>query len=307
MGKCLPFSGVKWILKFLEMHYRALGMEPKMIEIDGGQTVMNCWVPVETSKPAQESTPPKPALVLLHGFGLSGFFGWESQTHAFVKDFRVYVPDLVFFGKSYTNSSERSEIFQAECVKKMLDVLKVDQCHLMGTSYGGMVAFRIASLYPEMVNKVVLASSGIMMDHTTNNKLLEHLKADDIKEILVPKDVAHLKLGLSTATTKKIWAIPSFILRDLYEKFYLDNQKEKEELVDGTVIGSVDAPPLPKITQEVLILWGSKDKIFDPELAVQLKTYIGDKAELHMIEGCGHVPQIEKPREFNQQVLQFLR
>ncbi|KAL2631195.1 hypothetical protein R1flu_015881 [Riccia fluitans] len=305
MGPCLPCSWVKWKVKLVEMHYRRLGMGPKLIEIDNGETVINCWIPLENTKDV-ESTVQKPALLLLQGFGMNGFLGWENQTHAFVKDFRVYVPDLLFFGKSYTKSSGRSEIFQAECVKKMLDVLKVDECHILGTSYGGMVAYRLASLYPKMVNKVVIASSGVMMNHTTNDRLKELCKIDSVNEILVPKDLAHMRLGMSTATVWKIWAIPSFVLQDLYDWFYQDGHKEKEELVDCMIIGSIDAPPLPKITQETLILWGTRDRIFDPELAVQLKKHLGDKAEMHMIKGCGHVPQIERPREFNKHVLQFL-
>ncbi|BBN12151.1 hypothetical protein MPTK1_5g17800 [Marchantia polymorpha subsp. ruderalis] len=308
MGPCLPCSWVKWKLKLLEMHYRRLGMEPRLIELDDGATVIHCWVPREipSEKVADESAVQKPALLLLQGFGMDGFTGWEHQTHAFVKRFRVYVPDLLFFGKSFTTTSQRSEVFQAECMKKMLDVLNVDQVHVLGTSYGGMVAYRMASNYPKLVNKVVICSSGIMMDHTTNNRLMELCKIDSVKEILVPKDLKHMRLGMSTATVWRIWAIPSFVLQDMYEWFYQGHMKEKEELVDGMVIGSAGAPPIPKITQEVLIMWGTKDNIFDPALAEALRKHLGDRAQLHMIEGCGHVPQIENPTEFNARAIKFL-
>ncbi|BBN08105.1 hypothetical protein MPTK1_4g08910 [Marchantia polymorpha subsp. ruderalis] len=244
--------------------------------------------------------------MLIQGFGMDGTMGWDRQVHAFSNDFNVYVPDLLFFGKSYTTRSERSEIFQADCLKKMLDVLKVDRVDLVGTSYGGMVAYRLASVYPELVNKVVVASSGVMMTHKTNERLYKLTKVNSVKKLLVPNDLEGMRRGLSTATVWRIDLVPSFVLEDMFQNFYRRNRKEKEELLDGMIIGSVGAPPLPAIDKKVFILWGTEDKIFDPDLAHQLKRHLGESAELEFIEGAGHVPQIEKPGQFNSRVLRFL-
>ncbi|KAL2630259.1 hypothetical protein R1flu_014945 [Riccia fluitans] len=296
-GVAVPW--VYWRRQFIEGLYRGLGLESKLIEIDNGATTIHCWAP-------REPVASKPSLMLIQGFGMDGAFGWDRQVFAFSRNFNVYVPDLLFFGQSYTTRPERSENFQADCLKNMLDILEVDQVNVVGTSYGGMVAYRLASAYPERVKKVVVASSGVMMDHQTNQRLYKLTRVNDVKQLLVPTDLQGMRRGMSTATVWRVDLVPDLFLADLFQNFYRKNRKEKKELLDGMIISSVDAPPVPVIDKKVLILWGSEDRIFDKELAHQLQRHLGANARLVFIKGAGHVPQIEKPREFNYQALQFL-
>ncbi|KAL2651184.1 hypothetical protein R1flu_019312 [Riccia fluitans] len=277
------------------------GLESKQVVIDKGQTSVHCWVP---SKAAADSW--EPALLLLHGFQFDGMVGWENQIPEFSKHFRLYVPDLIFFGSSYSNSSERSEIFQAECFKKMLDELKVDRVHVMGTSYGGMVAYRMAHLFPELVDKVVCCSSGVTMTPRTNDRLLKEINCEKVNTILIPTTLEEAKLGMSVATVFNLSKFPLFLIKPLYQRYFSRNMKERTELLEGMIISSEGAPPVPKIGQKTLILWGRKDRIFSTDLAEELKELIGDNAKLVYFENSGHIPQVEKKKEFNAEAIKFL-
>jgi pimeloyl-ACP methyl ester carboxylesterase len=54
-----------------------------------------------------------------------------------------------------------------------------------------------------------------------------------------------------------------------------------------------------------LIIWGAQDKVFSPENAKRLQSDI-EGAEVHMIEGSGHLPQIEQTDAFLDALLPFL-
>ncbi|KAG6541645.1 hypothetical protein Mapa_016910 [Marchantia paleacea] len=302
MGGCLSCNWVAWKEKSQEKLYRNCGLESRQVIIDKGDTNVHCWVPADQGGSARS----KPALLLIHGFQFDGLVGWENQVGDLSKHFRLYIPDLIFFGRSYSKSAERSEIFQAECFKKMLDELEIDQIYAMGTSYGGMVAYRMCHLYPKFVKKLVCCSSGVMMTHTSNDRLLKEVNARDINQILVPQNLEEARVGMSVATVMNVQSIPLFLIKPLWERYFKRNMRERNELLAGMIISSVGAPPMPRITQKTLILWGTKDRIFSTDLAEELKEHIGESAKLVYLEGSGHIPQVEKKKEFNAEVIKFL-
>ncbi|CAM6094751.1 unnamed protein product [Calypogeia fissa] len=305
MGPILPFLSWVWFrFKWMEFKYRNAGLESKLIDLGDGATTMHCWVPKESSSGTEKMK--RPAILFLQGFGMNGMVGWELQAPYFAKNFDVYVPDLLFFGKSFTTETGRSELFQGDCVKKMLDILNVNKVHVVGTSYGGITGYYMAHNYPKLVDKLVVASAGVTMDPTSNERLAELAKVSSVKELLVPKDVNMLRRGMDIASIWRTWMIPNFVLQDMFDWFHTQNSVQKKELVDGMITGTEGAPPVPTVPQDVLILWGTKDQIFLPELADQLKRHLGDKANLIYVKGCGHVPQIEKPKEYNSHLLKFL-
>lgn len=187
--------------------------------------------------------------MLLHGFAPNALLCWENQIAAFVRDFDVYVPDLLFFGNSTTTQQREeqgeekqrqrwSEAFQAECLMHMLQVLGVQQkqnnnnnsssqqqqqqeLHVLGTSYGGMVAFRMAELYPTLVSKVVFTSSGICMLPTNNDELLARNNLSHVSQLLLPSTVQQMRIGVNTAIYKQN-RIPDFLLRDFVEVSAID-------------------------------------------------------------------------------------
>ena len=114
-------------MSYVKQQYRAHGLKSENVEIDGGATVIRCWVPWQQPERGVWSTgeSDKPVLLFLHDFVADGTVNWEKQIAAFTKDFNIYVPDLVFFGGSSSSEKERTEAFQAECMVKMLHTLEV--------------------------------------------------------------------------------------------------------------------------------------------------------------------------------------
>eukprot|EP00250_Pteridium_aquilinum_P026720 c33487_g1_i1 orf=205-1227(-) len=330
----LKLKHSRWVL-------RSHGLEARMVELENGSSI-HCWVPSEWScaqldnvcsrngdlgvdevcssygEPGHPQSQGlndvaaklklKPALLLLHGFGADGTIGWERQVPSLAKHFSLFLPDLLFFGESRTHNKQRTELFQAECMFTLMEklgIVKEGGFAVCGHSYGGFVAYRMAHLYPRYVKRVVIMSSGILMDSTSNNlPLLQKFGASKIEDFLIPHTALDFQKGLTFIFHRVPW-MPSFVFKDMFELLSGD-QQGRHELIDGLVLGKKNAPSLPKISQGVLIIWGDHDQVFNVDLAYALKDFLGDNARLIQIKEVGHMPHMEKPKEVNLAILKFL-
>lgn len=276
--------------------FERLGMQPQRICLEN-KTTMHCWVPPAGTKPP---------LLLVHGFGWDGMSTWELQLEAFLQKFAVYVPDLIFFGESTTADSRRSEAFQAECLVAMLRHLGVHSgVNVLGTSYGGVVTFQMAFMYPALLHKVVIASSGVCMDAAESAAVFEKNNLGSMVKILLPTTVEETKASLAFILPNPPH-LPTSSYEDLLEVIYLKNRDFKVELYKESTIGTDKALSRPTLTQEVLLVWGENDRLFDINQGLKLKKHLGDGVELVIVKDAGHTPQSEAPKAFNNAVLAFL-
>ncbi|KAH0894265.1 hypothetical protein HID58_056694, partial [Brassica napus] len=127
---------------------KSAGLVPHTVETEPG-TKVNFWLPKNSG-----GKPAKPAVLLIHGFAGDGVMTSAFQARSLSKRYSVYIPDLLFFGGSYTDKPDRSPEFQAECMVKAMSILGVDKFAMsilgvdkfvpVGFSYGGVVASKIA-------------------------------------------------------------------------------------------------------------------------------------------------------------------
>jgi 4,5:9,10-diseco-3-hydroxy-5,9,17-trioxoandrosta-1(10),2-diene-4-oate hydrolase len=104
-----------------------------------------------------------PAVLLLHGGGpgASGVSNYSRNVDALAEGFRVIVPDLPGYGRS-TKGVDGSDPFGylANGIRGLMNQLDVDTAHLVGNSYGGPCALRLALDTPDRVQKMVLMGPG---------------------------------------------------------------------------------------------------------------------------------------------------
>lgn len=127
----------------------------------------------------------------------------------------------MFFGKSYTNRSDRSESFQAKCVVEGLKRLGVDLFSVYGISYGGFVVYRMAEMCPEKVEKVVIVSSGVVWNDLQKEELLR--ENSNALEILVAQSPQNLRLLVRRSIYKYDvfkW-VPDYVLQKLIDVSFL--------------------------------------------------------------------------------------
>lgn len=294
------FSVYKFILHGI---MKLVGVRPQTVEIEPG-TIINFWVSSNIPNKI-ENTPKKskPAVVFLHGFAMDGIFTWQLQVLSLAKNYAVYVPDFLFFGGSITDKLDRSPEFQAECVAKGLRKMGVERCTLVGLSYGGMVGFKMAELYPNLVESIVVTCSVFALARSISDASLERLGFKCWPDYLLPDSVKGVR-NMFEIAAYKFPHLPDWIYKDCLEVMF-GNRKEKEELLEALVVDDKGFT-IADFPQRVHLLWGENDKIFNMETARNLRMQLGGGAKLQSIEEAGHLVQMERPFVYNKQLKEIL-
>ena len=99
-----------------------------------------------------------PPMVLLHGLGGSRM-SWEPQLAGLAARFRVAAWDLPGYGDSPALTGPTTFVTLADAVRRFLDELGVERCHLVGISFGGMIAQYAAAAYPDRISTLALMAT----------------------------------------------------------------------------------------------------------------------------------------------------
>lgn len=243
----------------------------------------------------------KNVLVFIHG-GLVDSRLWDDQFKEFARNFRVVRYDLRGFGKSDFPDYDKP-FSHVEDLHALLKFLKIEKASLVGLSLGGMIAADFTLEHPEMVEKLVLTSSGLRGDKSPRNQQsLAVYKAAEEK-------------GAETAIN--MWMEhPFFVTGKNSEKY---QQRARQMLADNYKYWG----PTPKTIQVVwakqptierlseikaptLIIVGTKDIPAMLTIAQTLATRISG-AELAIISGVSHHLNMEVPVNYNNTLLKFLK
>ncbi|XP_024030308.1 epoxide hydrolase 4 [Morus notabilis] len=278
------------------------GMRPQRVEISPG-TIINFWVPTQTQTQTKTRTNLKKNVVFLHGFAGNGIFTWQLQVLALAKKYSIYVPDFLFFGDSITDRADRSPEFQAECVAKGLKKLGVETCTLVGLSYGGMVGFKMAQLFPNLVESMVVSCSVMALTESVSSESLRRIGFETWSDFLLPETVEGVK-AMFDVGSYKLPNVPDWLFKHFLEVMF-SNRKERKELLEALVVCDKDFN-VPQYPQRVGLLWGQNDKIFNMETASNLKKQLGERATLESIEKAGHLVQLERPCVYNDHLKKIL-
>ncbi|KAM6541925.1 hypothetical protein CsatB_006372 [Cannabis sativa] len=293
------WSPIYWYGNYLRLCFFAAGLTSQITNLDNGKTTIHFWGPkfINTTKPS---------LVLIHGFGPVPTWQWRNQVTYFAPKFNVYVPELIFFGQSTTQLADRSEQFQADTVAKLMEKIGVKKYSVVGTSYGGFVAYNVAKRWADRVDKVVIASSATNMRLRDSMELLKRAKVEKIQDLFLPTSVARLRTLLTLTVYNFSKFVPYSLLDDMLRMLFSDNREEKSELFDGVTIGRDNQAHVVPLNKEVLLVWGDHDQIFPIEETVELKQLLGKNVKLEVIKEASHLPNIEKADQFNQILNNFL-
>lgn len=196
--------------RFLRSRFLSAGLRPFSVRLPspaGTSTVVHLWAP------------PRPArrpVLLLHGFGASATWQWAPYLRSLLAaGLDPIVPDLLFFGASSSTVPDRSDTFQARTVKAALDGMGVRRFAVVGVSYGGFVGYRMAAMYPEAVERVVMVSSGVCLEEEDLAKgLFPVADVGEAAELLVPRRPAEVRRLVKLTFVRPPPIMPSCFLKD---------------------------------------------------------------------------------------------
>ena len=251
-----------------------------------------------------------PILLLLHGFGASVEI-WQYNVEPLAKFYRVYAIDLVGFGRTDKHEGLYTPPFMVDFINDALTALNLEKVTLIGLSMGGGLSILYTLSFPQKVDKLVLVdSAGLGKEVIFSMRLMSLPYLGELitkpsrkmaylffkPAVLNP---AQLK-GQFTDIYYELFSLPGAqtamlkVIRSGCNIFGI-----KKDVLNETLMN------LHRITSSTLIIWGKQDAILPLTQAYYAKEKISN-SKLHVIEQCGHMPNFEKPDEFNQVVLDFL-
>lgn len=238
-----------------------------------------------------------PNVILLHGLGGSSQ-GWQFNIGPLAEKFHVYVPDQIGFGKSdkpLVNYRIRTYV---DFLDQFCKQLKIERATLVGNSMGGWIAAAFTAAFPDRVDKLVLvdaAGYAPPKDFDTRVFFALNPTTRDAMKVLVSKVFYNKAFQtddmIDAAIAARLAAGDGFTIKSITESII-----RGEDFLDDTV---------KTIKRPTLIVWGREDGLTPVSDAERFhKDIAGSK--LVVFDQCAHVPNLEKPGEFNAAVIKFL-
>ncbi|OEL30257.1 hypothetical protein BAE44_0008723 [Dichanthelium oligosanthes] len=316
----MGFGVVSLLNAVFRRMFTSAGLRPASATVDADDTTIHFWAHPSLLQPSsvEQQQPPRPVVVLIHGFGPDPTWQWASQAGPLSRHFDLVVPTLLFFGASSTRSPARSDAFQAAALAALLTGgggggashlpgIGADRSvHVVGTDYGGLVAYHLARELGGRVGKVALCDSDTCRGAEDDRTLAARAGVAEVAELLAPVDTRALRRLMAIGAHRAIKYMPECILRDIFRKHFADKREEKVALIKGITNEEEEGFQLTPLPQEVLIIWGEFDQIFPVDKAYTMKEKLGEKATVKVIPNTGHLPQQEELKLFNQILLDFL-
>ena len=238
------------------------------------------------------------ALVLLHGF-LCDSRCWLPQLEVLSEHFSVIAWDAPGAGSSSDPPDPFTFADWSHCLARFLDAVDVTHAHVVGLSWGGVLAQEFYQLYPSRVLRLVLADTyagwrGSLAAAGVEQRLVRcerdsHLLPHQFVSRWVPEMFTRDASPVLLAEMSAIIA-----------EFHPHGFRQMAQSLANTDTTDL----LPRIHSPTLVLWGEDDRRSPLSIAEQLQTAIPG-AELKVIARAGHVSNMERPDAFNTHVLSF--
>jgi|SRR5690554_589217 len=193
-------------------------------------------------------------LVILHGLFGSGD-NWQTLGRQFAEDFTVFLVDQRNHGHS-PHSDAFSYELMAKDLNRFFTDQNIDSATLIGHSMGGKTAMRFAQLYPENVNKIVVADMGVKAYPSHHHEILDAFSALDLESLESRKDADTFMKPLFPN-----FSVRQFLLKNLYRKSKTEfawrvNFHAIEENMDDILA----ALPGNVVDKPILFLYGEKSQ-----------------------------------------------
>ena len=228
----------------------------------------------------------KPFLIL-HGWG-SNSDRWIPVAEKISQNgYKVIIPDLPGFGKSEALNEPWSANKYIIWLEQFVEGLNLRELYLLGHSFGGALACKMAINHPQQIKKLFLVSAAFVRKRTIKKQVL----------------------GRVSKVAKIFSFLPFYsIAKKAFYKFVVGSYDySKAEGVMKNTFLNVVADDLSQFVAFVkvptVIIWGNKDESTLVDDAYFLNKKIKD-SKLVIIEGAGHALNRKQPDILSEKILE---
>ena len=236
-------------------------------------------------------------ILFVHGFP-DVWFSWAHQMDGLKDDYKVAAMDM----RAYNKSDQPEGVENYQMTLLMADVTSVidalgGNVTLVAHDWGGAICWRVAMLFPEKVNKLIMCNlthpKGYMTvrqnatpEQKANTAYIEAFQAPDAAERFNPTLLATIAGGANNPHHDQYKAA--------FERSYVDGMLNYYRAAWGRLNDETPAP-LPNLTMPVLQFHGLKDTAVDKDGLRDTWNWIDADYTLVTIPDSGHWIQREAP------------
>jgi pimeloyl-ACP methyl ester carboxylesterase len=239
-----------------------------------------------------------PPLVLIHGVGTSKAV-WRRVTPLLAAQRLVAAPDLPGFGASPPAGNGFALERVADTLAEALGAELPAPFDLLGNSLGGAIALVLAERHPGLVRRLVLAAPAGLAPHRGPIPALAG-RAGSV--LVAARRRAGPPLARSAAARRLLLfgvvAEPARLPAD-EARLMLRGSEGSQRVAEAiaAVAGADLRPRLADLALPLAFVWGDRDRVI-PVSSLDVLRSLAPGAPAEVIPGAGHVPQVERPREF---------
>jgi len=238
-----------------------------------------------------------PTVILLHGLGGSSQV-WQFNIGPLAEKYHVVVPDQIGFGKSdkpLVNYRIRTYV---DFLDQFCKQLKIERATLVGNSMGGWIAALFTASFPDRVDKLVLVdAAGYAPPKDFDTRAFFGLN---------PTTREGMKVLIAKVFYNKAFQSDAFIDQSIAARLAAGDGYTINSITESIIRGEDFLDDIVKtIKRPTLIIWGRQDGLVSLADGERFNREIA-ASKMIVIDECGHVPNVEKPGEFNAAVLKFL-
>ena len=239
-----------------------------------------------------------PALVLLHGFSHDSRV-WEPQVAGLSEQFTIVAWDAPGAGQSSDPPDTFSISDWADYLAAVLDHAGIQHAHIVGLSWGGLLAQEFYRLYSPRVLSLVLADAYAGWKGSLPEPLPQQRLSACLQDSSLPPGEfvsRYLPAMFSPSVAPAV--------RDALSRIMYEFHPAGFRLMASTLAHADTRELLPNIHVPVLLIWGDEDERAPLVVSNQFLNAIPD-VRLAVIPGVGHVSNLQAPVVFNRHVREF--
>jgi pimeloyl-ACP methyl ester carboxylesterase len=239
-----------------------------------------------------------PPLVLLHGI-LGDSRVWKRQLAGLADTFTVVAWDAPGAGRSGDPPERFTFADWADCLKGLLDAAGIEHAHVLGLSWGGVLAQEFYDRHSTSVRSLVIADSYAGWKGSLPESVCQERLAASVREAALP---AHefIPAWMPGLVSDEAGAD----LQDEIATIISDYHPAGYRLMAAAIARADTRPLLPRIQVPTLLIWGERDARSSLPVARALHAAIPN-ATLAIVLGAGHLSNMEQPAAFNAEVRRF--
>jgi len=246
-------------------------------------------------------------VVLLHSgeFGGCAEISWEFVLPKLAEHYHVLAPDWLGFGRTdKIHDFQQGQARRLTHLRRFVELMCVKDAYFVGNSMGGSLFSRGLSADPDgwPIRALALVSAGgFSPDNEHRRVLLNYDCTREAMRAIVramffaprwPDDEAYVERRYQMSMLPGAWECTAAV------RFKNPQAGERERF------GQPDNTPYGNIKVPTLIVAGANDKLRLPGYANELAAKFRN-AELHVLDNCGHCPNIERADDANRLLLDF--